>query len=264
MKKILLTLAFCLSLGCTINAQDTHVYNNFLSKTVTVDEDGISSHSWNLNFLNLESSSPKSKKGWSHYSGIGPDHIYIGFTEMANTKGFEIKPSSSWEWGFSLAQFGVFNRTRHFGISTELALTRSSYSIKGNDAFHVDNQGWTVCDDALRQSPNSLDYSRQRLIFWSWRVPVTLDFRTKNGFRIHAGAEAELRHHVRSRAKVGNNKKYYIERHDLDVEPFGYNAIVEVGNHAFSIVGRYNLSDMFGDKSKFECQPFMIGLNFNL
>ncbi len=239
-------------------ASETHVYNQFVSKTVNQDN----THKWNLNFLALESTSPKSKNGWSHSTEFGPDRIYIGFAEMANTKGFDIKPGSSWEWGFSLMSFETWNGRENFGFSTCLELTRSSYRIKGNDAFHTDANGWTVCDDALKQGTDPLNYSKQRLIHWSWRVPVMMTFRTSGHMHYSIGAEAELRHHVRSRANVGKQKKYYINRNSLDVEPFGYNALVAFGNDDFEVFGRYNLSDMFGKKSMVDCQPFSIGICF--
>lgn len=252
----------------TSDSTETHVYNRFVSKTSTwtVEEDGkVSSrnHSWNLNFLSL--GTEKNKGHWSSSYDIGPDMIYIGFTEMANTKGFSYNPGSSWEWGFSLMGYEAWNRSRHFGFRTGLLLTRSSYRIKGDNAFHLDAAGNTVCDNELMiRDTNPIDYSKQRLIHWSWRVPVMLNFRTNSDFRLGIGAEAELRHHIRSRAKVGHNKKYYLQRNGLDVEQFGYNALISVGNEDFSVFGRYNLSDMFGSSAKVDCQPFMIGVSFNL
>lgn len=265
MKKILLTLTFCMTFGTMLLAQseyqETRVYSKFLSKTINEDN----SHSWNLNFLSLEKvGQNKNKHSWKSYSSFGPDMISIGFAGMTESEGFDYKPGGSWEWGFSLMSFELWSPNDHFGICTELDLTRSSYRVKGNDAFHVVNvngEKITVCDDALK---SSIDYSRQRLINWSWRVPVTLCLRASNGVHVSAGAEAELRHHVRSRAKVGEEKKYYIERNNLAVNDFGYNAIVTIGTNDFEIYGRYNLTDYFGKNAKVSCQPISIGVMFFL
>ena len=134
---------------------------------------------------------------------------------------------------------------------------------KGDDAFHTDSEGFTVCDDALRQGPEPLNYRRQRLIHWSWRVPVEMYYRTRGGLHYSVGVEGELRHHVRSRARVGKDKKYYINRNSLDVNDFGYNAIFGVGNDDFSVFARYNISDFFGSKSRVDAQPLFIGINFS-
>ena len=78
-----------------------------------------------------------------------------------------------------------------------------------------------------------------------------------------AGIEGELRHHVRSRARVGHDKKYYINRNSLDVNDFGYNALFGIGTNQFTVFARYNISDFFGSKSRVDAQPFFIGINFS-
>ena len=270
MKKTFLLLLTGLMSLSTLWAQDsdsTIVYNKLVSKEIHRGK-GTISHRWNFNFLSIETTSPSGGRytknsHWGHSSNFGPDNIYIGFSEMANTDGFKIKPGSSWEWGFSLCDFKTWHPSKRFGFETALYLTRSSYRIKGDDAFHTDAEGYTVCDNALRQGEHPLNYRRQRLIHWSWRVPVQMFFKTKGGLRYHVGVEGELRHHVRSRARVGHDKKYYINRNSLDVQDFGYNALFGVGTSQFTVFGRYNVSDFFGSKSRVDAQPFFIGINFH-
>ena len=269
MKKTFLLLFMGLMTLNILWAQEsdsTIVYNQLLSKEI-YRADGITTKRWNLNFMTIETTTPSSsvtakKRHWGHTANFGPDNIYIGFSEMA-TDGFDIKPGSSWEWGFSLCDFKTWHPSKRFGFETALYLTRSSYRIKGDNAFHTDAEGYTVCDNALRQGDDPLNYSRQRLIHWSWRVPVQMYFKTKSGFRYHLGVEGELRHHVRSRAHVGKDKKYYINRNSLDVNPFGYNALFGIGTRDFTVFGRYNVSDFFGSKSRVDAQPFFIGINFH-
>lgn len=279
MKKTFLLLLTCFIGGNTLlaqqetdstvinmtEAQAPHdsviVYNNMLSREIT-NENGVQRHKWSLNFLSIESTQHTGRHAshWGHSSNFGPDRIYIGFTEMV-PDGFDIKPGGCWEWGFSLMRFQTWHPSGRFGFNTALYLSRSSYRIKGDDAFHTTPQGLTVCDDALH---DELHYHRQRLIHWSWRLPVEMYVKTKGGLHYTAGIEGELRHHVRSRAKVGKKNKYYIDRNGLDVEAFGYNALFGFGTESFTIFGRYNISDFFGSKSLVDAQPFTIAINFNL
>lgn len=270
MKKTFLLLLVGLMGMSSLTAQDsdsTIVYNNLISKEIH-REGGATTKRWNFNFMTIETTSPSGGRyskysHWGHTSNFGPDNLYLGFSEMAATDGFKIKPGSSWEWGFSLCSFKTWHPSKRFGFKSALYLSRSSYRIKGDDAFHTDAEGYTVCDDALRQGEHPLNYSRQRLIHWSWRLPVEMYVKTKGGMHYSAGIEGELRHHVRSRARVGHDKKYYINRNTLDVNDFGYNALFGVGTNQFTVFARYNISDFFGSKSRVDAQPFFIGINFS-
>ncbi len=270
MKKIMLSMVLAaLCMGTSMAQEDSLVvYNNLLSKSVSV-ENGITSHKWNLNFLCLNYDNNQvtpSRGGWTTEWDLGPEMIYIGSTQLVGDD-VKLKPASSWEWGFDLMSVETWNRRKTFGYKFGLLLTRSSYRLDGDNAFHVVG-GNTVLDNALQGHVGKgmdRDYSRQRLIYWSWRAPFVFNFQPSRVWGFSVGAEAELRHHVRSRAKVGKEKKYYIERHDLDVNPWSCNALASINvGKDFSITARYNITDFFGDKANFDVQPFMIGLCFDL
>jgi len=272
MKKIILSMMLGALCICTSLAQDSIVvYNGLLSKSVYL-VDGKPAHKWNLNFLSL-STSPNvpevgvhPKGGWHTKWDLGADMIYIGSTQLAGDD-VKLNPASSWEWGFDLMNVQSWNRRNTFGFKFGILLTRSSYRLNGDNAFHVVN-GETILDDALQGHVGKSmdkDYSRQRLIYWSWRMPFVFNFQPSRTWGFSLGAEGELRHHIRSRAKVGHDKKYYIERHNIDINPWSCNALASVNiGHDFSITARYNLTDFFGDKANFDVQPFMVGLCFDL
>ncbi len=256
--------AMAASGGSGASADHTIVYNRLVSKSYYQDGKGNLRHEWNLTFPHIESvPSSDGHSHWKHSSIFGPDNIYIGFAGLV-ADGFDIKPGGCWEWGFSLMRFATWSPSNRFGIKSSLYLTRTSYRIKGDDAFHIDDMGRTVCDDALKQGASPLNYRRQRLIHWSWRVPVEMYVRMRGGVRYSVGIEGELRHHVRSRARVGHKKKYYIDRNNLDVNPFGWNLLAGFGTDGYMVFGRYNLTDFFGDKSLVDAQPFTVGINFRL
>jgi len=272
MKKMILSMVLgALCLGTSLAEDSIVVYNGLLSKSVYI-ENGKPAHKWNLNFLSL-STTPEvevltvhPRGGWHTEWNVGADVVYFGSTQLAGDD-IDLNPASSWEWGFDLMKVESWNRRNTFGYKFGILLSRSSYRLDGDNAFHVVN-GRTVLDDALQGhvgKHHDEDYSRQRLIYWSWRMPFVFNFQPSNVWGFSLGAEAELRHHIRSRAKVGNEKKYYISRHNLDVNPWSCNALASVNiGHDFSITARYNLTDFFGDKAKFDVQPFMVGLCLDL
>lgn len=269
MKKTLLSIALgALCIGTSLAQEDSVVvYNNLLSKSVYTDN-GVTSHRWNLNFLSISSSEDQpTSKAWHTSWDIGVNKVYFGFTELGGSD-VKLNPASSWEWGFDMMNVEGWNHNRTFGYQFGLMLTRSSYRLKGDNAFHLDADGNTLLDDALQGhvgKNGDKDYYRQRLIYWSWRVPFVFNFQPSKTWGFSLGAEAELRHHVRSRAHVGSENKYYLERHDLDVEPFSWNALASLNiSDDFAITARYNISDFFGKKSNFDVQPFMVGLCINL
>ena len=271
MKKCLLSIAsgaLCIA-TCLAQEDSVVVYNNIVSKSVYTDN-GVTSHKWNLNFLSISpatDSTATAKDGWHANWDVGPSLIYVGFTELGGND-VRLNPASSWEWGFDLMRLKSWNRSKTFGYEFGLLLTRSSYRLSDNNAFHLDADGNTLLDDALQGHVGKnadKDYRHQRLFYWSWRVPFVFNYQPTKIWGFSLGAEAELRHHIRSRARVGNDKKYYLERHNLDVNPFSCNVLASVRiDRDFAITARYNLTDFFGNKSRLDVQPFMVGFCVDL
>lgn len=295
-KKLLHTALFaCLFCGTALAAQESdstvsviastetedgtsevRVYNNVVSRTINIGTSGEKDTHWNLNLFGFSTSSSKAskssdKENYSEYrerQGMSvsvADRIYLGWTGLASSD-FDINPASSWEWGFGLLNVQDWNRQKTFGVDISLMLSRSSYRMKDDDALHMVD-GHVVVDDELKtRSENPIDYKRQRLIYWTWRVPVLMQFRpASKSVRFTLGADMEMRHHIRSRAKVGSERKYYLSRRDLDINPFGYNVIAGIGNDNFTVFGRIPLSDLFDDNvNGIQARPFTVGINFYL
>lgn len=286
---LLFSAVFAAAVAQKTDSTEVHVYNNVVSKSITIGSNGTEKHSWKLNLTGFSISSeneldedvkynsfgePVSNRprhrGWHHSTEVGFDLIYVGWSELASSD-FDLNAASSWEWGFSMFDFYTWNNRETFGISAHLALSRSSYRMKGDEAFHLASDGDVILDNELKtRTDNPIDYKNQRLIYWSWRVPVLLNFQTRHRmgqspFRFAMGADFELRHHIRSRAKVGGDRKYYLCRRDMNINPIGSNAIIAIGTEDFTIFGRYALTDFFDTNTrKIQAHPFMIGINFFL
>lgn len=254
-------------------------YNSILSKTVTTEErnDTVyeSDTRWNLslNFPVAFFRSPWRSEDGRKKKTSAPmkmeayyPMLFLGLANMASDD-FQLKTGKSWEWGMYPISGKIAcckgSRNRVCGFTAALGFSRTSYRLKGDDVFHVTDDGMTVC------SPKEdLDYHKQRLIYWSWRLPVSFQysFRTdKRTYFFSVGAEGELRHHVKSRAHVGHARKYVINSGSLAVHPWACNLMVQFGTDNSGIFARYAVTDFF-DKNLTALQgtPFMIGYAFVL
>lgn len=245
------------------DANTTHVYNSIVSRT----DDQEGRHTWNLNLLGVSSESVnisisgnnRYKSHWN--SDIGIANPYFGWSELS-TKDFDLRTANSLEFGFNIIENTIWNNSRSFGLEIDLGCSWTRYVLKGDNVLYNTPGGQTVCAPYIH--PEGRDYSRPRLTYASWRLPVMMHIRsTRHKHMFSIGAEAELRHHLRSRIKVGHNKKYYAEGHDLNINPASCNLIVSFGTKKFSIFGRYGLTEFFDqDNTKLSAHPFMIGLRF--
>lgn len=243
----------------------TRVYNNFVSRT-----DGI----WNLNFLSI--STDASRNCWQDnywvdgpvtrvYADLGPQDIWLSYSGLADTKGFEQQVAHSLEFGFNLARIQHWNTSRTVGLQMSLGLSWNRYQTADKGVFQIDNNGdmfigpWTT-------PRGDQNYSRSRLTYVSWRVPVMLQFQDRNQRNCFSvGVEGELRHHLRSRVRYAGHKRYDVERHNIPVNPWGLNAIAMYSIGDFGIFGRCALTDFFKDnKIGFDATPFTIGIIFHL
>ncbi len=256
----------------------SHVYNynSILSKTVTIEErnDTVygSKSRWNLSLclpsifsgddrLSVNDKQLKVRRPMKMEAYY--PLLFFGLAGLSSND-FRLKTGNSWEWGmYPISGALRFpNRSCKWasGFTAALGFSRTSYRLKGDDVFHVTDDGMTVCSP--KEEP---DYHKQRLVYWSWRLPVSYQcsfHADKQVYFFSVGAEGELRHHVRSRAHVGHMRKYIIDSGSLAVNPWACNLMLQFGTDDCGVFARYALTDFF-DKGSTALQgtPFMIGFS---
>ena len=238
-----------------VSSDTIRVYNRLLSR---------SNNTWNFNFLSISNENVSPSCTYSNAKSTleaGIQDLYVGHTGLIDLKGFEQRHGSSLELGFNFLWFDTYNRTHQIGIKTALGLAWTRYMTRGNKVFLLDENDNLYCGDWETDK----NYSKARLTYVSWRMPVLMEWNTKNQkFGISAGAELEYRHHIRSRVKCGNTKRYDVLRHDMDVNPWGCNLLGKISFGDVAIYGRYSLTPLFGnDHTKLEGTPYSIGAAYS-
>lgn len=248
MKKLLSILALTLATASAFAQQDsttveTKSYNKLLSKTTVTDANGQQSSTLSINIPCVPNYGHNSSS--EHYSAL-----YFGFAFAAD-KNMPINSTKSWEWGMYPFSGTLLSSSHgHALLTWGFGFSRTSFRLK---------------DQAPKNDlPGFLD---QRLRYWSWRLPVSVELRGDNHKQFFSmGLEAEMRHHVRARnytLPASANPDLYIVGKDKDiVNPWGCNVLIQGGYHGWGIVGRLALTDLFDkEETPLKASPFSIGIS---
>lgn len=172
----------------------------------------------------------------------------------------------SFEWGmyFPMTIFSTGNRTV-FGMATGLGFSNSYNQFDTKYVMAKDENGdmemKTLADHTAGQFD---DASKSYLRYWSFRLPLTMQLQWKVGgepLTVSAGAEVEWRVGMRSFAKYDGAKRTICDK--VNYNPFGCNAIVQVGYAGVIIFSRMGLTDMFDSPNLGSAYQFTAGIGFN-
>ncbi|MBP9995450.1 MAG: hypothetical protein KBT67_11055 [bacterium] len=172
----------------------------------------------------------------------------------------------SFEWGmykpmtiFSVGNRTVFGMATGFGFSNSYNQFDTKYVMAKNE--NGDMAMRTLAEHTAGQFD---DASKSYLRYWSFRLPLTMQLQWKVGgepLTVSAGAEVEWRVGMRSFAKYDGAKRTICDK--VNYNPFGCNAIVQVGYAGVIIFSRMGLTDMFDSPNLGSAYQFTAGIGFN-
>ncbi|NDV59386.1 outer membrane beta-barrel protein [Bacteroides sp. 519] len=212
---------------------------------------------------------PFTRKAKKRYKGHFDPHsagIYLGYQQLGDGfMGFgsnddvDLVASKSWEWGINLFD-GALRMSKHFGVTAGLGFGYTSFRVDGNQAFVENENGITYIADA----PEDAIYKKSRLRYYHLRLPVSLEFQQKFGWRgplfVSVGAELETRFWTKSLAKV-DGKKRTLDK-DLNVRPLGVNLLVQAGYSNWGFYCRYSMNSLFEKNKGPEMYPYSLGIQW--
>ncbi|MCI1647039.1 MAG: hypothetical protein LKI39_06420 [Bacteroides sp.] len=192
-----------------------------------------------------------------HYAAF-----YFGFGKLSNNSlqystSIPQINSKSWEWGINLFYGGIaITPNNHWGITGSFGFARSVYTLDDNYGFEKVG-GITVCQPAS----DGINYSKSWLRYWSFRIPVSLEWQTRFGSNrtfISAGPEFEWRTGITSRAKYDGSK--HTLSNDLNTHPLGLNLLMQAGYGCLGFTARFALTSLFEKNEGPNVYPTSIGI----
>lgn len=172
----------------------------------------------------------------------------------------------SFEWGMykPMTIFSVGNRTV-FGMATGLGFSNSYNQFDTKYVMAKNENGDMAMRTLAEHTAGQFDdASKSYLRYWSFRLPLTMQLQWKVGgepLTVSAGAEVEWRVGMRSFAKYDGAKRTICDK--VNYNPFGCNAIVQVGYAGVIIFSRMGLTDMFDSPNLGSAYQFTAGIGFN-
>jgi type II secretory pathway pseudopilin PulG len=172
----------------------------------------------------------------------------------------ELNTGRSWFWEIGLMRkirlgkeksstqfvYGLSYQSNRFRLQNDLRLTES-----GNNPLFVRENG-------LRNDPT--------LVLGYITLPVGFRFNFSEKFRLEAGAYAGYR--VRSvqhlSRKTGDETTHEMIYGNWRLNDWMYGISGGVGLGVFNLIAKYNLSNIFRNKSNYEMYPFMLGTSIRL
>lgn len=172
----------------------------------------------------------------------------------------------SFEWGMykPMTIFSVGNRTV-FGMATGLGFSNSYNQFETKYVMAKDENGDMEMKTLADHTEGRFDDARKSYLrYWSFRLPLTMQLQWKVGgepLTVSAGAEVEWRVGMRSFAKYDGAKRTICS--SVNYNPFGCNAIVQVGYAGVILFSRMGLTDMFDSPNLGSAYQFTAGIGFN-
>lgn len=196
-----------------------------------------------------------------HISGIylGYSRMADGFLNFGNPEEVDLQANKSWDIGFTLFDGSLaLTRDNSWGLSAGLGWGYTSFRVDGNYAFNkVD--GMTQLTPGLEGEGA---YSQSRLRYFYFRIPVTVEWQKKFGRKgplfFSVGAEAEIRHGVKSKVKFAGQKRNI--GNDLNVHPLGVNLLAQAGYGDLGVYLRYSTYSLFQKDKGPKLYPYSFGL----
>jgi hypothetical protein len=191
------------------------------------------------------------------YMGV---NLLCDENSFSTTAGLPQRKGKGMEFGFYFAEDECsINPQNTLGFTIACGLSRSRYWIKNGQYLNWQNIGG---NRSLVLMPNADDVSQGYIRYWSLRVPICLEFqsRDKEGLFLSVGPEFEYRFGDVSKVKYEGGGKDKLTK-DLNLNPIGLNLLAQAGVDNIGVIFRYSFAELFEDSSPVETYPMMLGLS---
>ncbi|GAF04691.1 porin family protein [Saccharicrinis fermentans] len=192
-----------------------------------------------------------------HWAGV-----QLGFNnyhESDQVDFMNLNSGKSMTVGINFLQYNIDLRKdkTNFGLVTGLGWAVYNYRFD-NDYLIVQQDGLTI-----GQPTEDRHVKKSKIVTSYLNIPLLLELQTPENSNVHAFVSAGLYGGFRlgSHTKTvyfGDDKKK--SRQDININPFQYGAMFQVGFNIIKLYGTYNFSSLFESNKGPEVTPYTVGL----
>ena len=197
--------------------------------------------------------------GWDGYYQEDKDKAISG-------DDMEIDMWPSMYFGFSFnGKTRLFKEKSPLHVKYGLGLQWSNYYAKGDTYLEKENGAPVYKNDPVR----NLEKSRIRNLYMTLPVMLQMDFsknRMDTGFKFGVGAYGGVRFCTWQTVfykDIEGDKTKQMVRNKYFMNPFSYGLQAEIGYGAFSVVGKYELSELFESSNIYNYHVWNLGAKFS-
>ncbi|MCW3807027.1 outer membrane beta-barrel protein [Plebeiibacterium marinum] len=200
-----------------------------------------------------------------HFSGVqlgfcnymGPDH---DGSLPAGADFLELNSGKSMAVSINLLQYniGLQKRKKNVGLVTGLGWTVYNYRHDNQYGIQVNDQGTTF------GNPIAEPVDKSKIVASYLNIPLLLEAQIPSAKDrctafVSAGVYGgfKLGSHTKIKYADGDKQK---SRDDININPFQYGAMVQVGYKVLKLYATYNFSTLFEDGKGPEIYPYSVGL----
>lgn len=194
----------------------------------------------------------------------------LEMTKENKVDGVEYPELDMWPsmyYGFSFnSKTRLFKENSPLHIKYGLGLQWSNYRIKGDYLLQKQDGQPVYVEDPIERN---FEKSRVRNLYMTLPVMLQFDFskhRMDTGFKFGVGAYGGVRWYTWQRVKFKDeygDKTNNITRNNYFMNPFSYGLQAEIGYGTFSIIAKYELSDLFDVNNPYDYHAWNIGAKFS-
>lgn len=205
---------------------------------------------------------PKKKSRSDRYvfTETGP-LFYFMFTRQStgavryNTS-FPQKGGGSFEWGFNFLGSTICKR-EHVGLTYSAGFAYTRYRFDANAALdRVDRH------IVWQSAPEGVDYVKSWMRYWTFRVPLCLEWQPNRKISFAAGPELEARFAMKSKARYAGDT--HTMTSSMNTNPIGANLYVQVGIKNIQFVGRFGLTPLMDSSRAPKLYHSSLGIGISL
>ena len=193
-----------------------------------------------------------------HWAGVQLG--FCNYSETDKVPFMDINSGKSMTVGINFLQYnvGLQQSKNNFGIVTGMGWSVYNYRFDNDYQITTNDDGITI------GNPTGDNHVKKSKIVTSYlNVPLLLELQNSDESRhdlfISAGVYGGFR--IGSHTKMiyyGDDKKK--SRQDININPFQYGAMFQVGLNFIKLYGTYNFSSLFESDKGPEVTPFTVGL----